>query len=183
MRLFVGAAELLMRQSGIVALHAVTSTNALHFAYGTTANDETRRLLLLQNAAFLPLFRQAMTEAEQNEDRLDQLEPIKIDADSPTAIEEIFAAVSDDRGCRWKNAGYLEAGGDPQRLIDAARLLIFLKGDNAHDYKFSTAVLEDYYHVSPGLAQSLSGRQRVQAAWLDKPDNRLVDRTRAALRA
>ncbi|HZZ27241.1 MAG TPA: hypothetical protein VFE46_04470 [Pirellulales bacterium] len=34
-------------------------------------------------------------------------------------------------------------------FIDAARLLVFLKGNNAHDYKFSSAVLEDYYHVSP----------------------------------
>ncbi len=33
--LFVGAEELLMRQPGIIALHAVTSTNALHFAYKT----------------------------------------------------------------------------------------------------------------------------------------------------
>jgi hypothetical protein len=31
--LFQGAGELLMRQPGLVALHAVTSTNALHFAY------------------------------------------------------------------------------------------------------------------------------------------------------
>jgi hypothetical protein len=30
-----------------------------------------------------------------------------------------------------------------------ARRLIFLKGDNAHDYKFSAAVLEDYFNVSP----------------------------------
>ena len=27
----------------------------------------------------------------------------------------------------------------PQPLIDAARVLIFLKGYNAHDYKFSSA--------------------------------------------
>ena len=43
-----------MRRPGIVALHAVTSTNALHFAYQTSSNSETRQLLLLQNAAFLP---------------------------------------------------------------------------------------------------------------------------------
>ena len=46
-----------MRQPGLVALHAVTSTNALHFAYQTCESDETRKMLLLQNAAFLPLFR------------------------------------------------------------------------------------------------------------------------------
>ena len=46
--------ELLMRQPGIVGLHYVTSINALHFAYQTSSNDETRRMMLLQAAAFLP---------------------------------------------------------------------------------------------------------------------------------
>jgi hypothetical protein len=58
--LFDGSGELLMRQPGIVALHAATSTNALHHAYRVSADDETRRLLLLQNAAFVVLFREAM---------------------------------------------------------------------------------------------------------------------------
>ena len=38
----------------------MTSANALHYAYQTSANDETRRMLMLQAAAFLPMFRQAM---------------------------------------------------------------------------------------------------------------------------
>src|SRR6185369_14729603 len=54
---FATAGELLMRRPGILSLHASTSTNALHFAFQNSANDETRRLLLLQNAAFLTLFR------------------------------------------------------------------------------------------------------------------------------
>ena len=58
--LFLTAGELLMRQPGIVGIHCVTSANALHFGYQTSANDETRRLLMLQAAAFLPMFRQAM---------------------------------------------------------------------------------------------------------------------------
>jgi hypothetical protein len=56
--LLTGAGELLMRQPGIVALHAVTTTNAMHYAFQMVSSDETRRMLLLQNAAFLP-FRQA----------------------------------------------------------------------------------------------------------------------------
>src|SRR5262249_33203341 len=52
--------ELLMRQPGIVGLHCVTTVNALHYAYQATGNDETRRLMLLQAAAFLPMFREAM---------------------------------------------------------------------------------------------------------------------------
>jgi hypothetical protein len=66
-------------------------------------------------------------------------------------------------------------------LIDAARLLVFLKGTNAHDYKFSSAVLEDYYHVSPSwrnryLAASVFNLRGSRLA-----DNQLVERTRAAL--
>ena len=48
-----------MRQPEIVPLHAVTTTNALRFAYQSSSDDETRRLLMLQNAAFLPMFRVA----------------------------------------------------------------------------------------------------------------------------
>jgi hypothetical protein len=44
---------------------------------------------------------------------------------------------------------YLHDGGSVQDLMSAARRLIFLKGDNARDYKFSAAVLEDYFNVSP----------------------------------
>ena len=54
-----GSCELLMRKTGIVSLHSVTSSNALHFAHETSANKETRLMLLLQNAAFVPSFRQA----------------------------------------------------------------------------------------------------------------------------
>ena len=66
-------------------------------------------------------------------------------------------------------------------LMTAARRLIFLKGTDAHDYKFSSAALEDYYHASP------TWRARFLASsvyWLkgsgDK-DNNLVKRARAAL--
>jgi len=53
---------------------------------------------------------------------LDTLEPIKIDVDSPAAIEEIFADVNNDPlRAAGKVLGYLDAGGDPRRLIDAAR--------------------------------------------------------------
>src|SRR5262249_15478215 len=58
--LFAGAGELLLRQPGIVSLHAITSTNALHYAFQASGDDQTRRLLMLQNAAFLPMFRAAL---------------------------------------------------------------------------------------------------------------------------
>src|SRR5688572_5139023 len=55
--IFEGAGELLMRAPGILSLHATTFTNAIYYAFEHCHDDQTRRLLLLQNAAFIPLFR------------------------------------------------------------------------------------------------------------------------------
>jgi hypothetical protein len=185
--LFVGAGELLVRQPGIVALHAVTSTNALRFAFETAADDETRRLLLLQNAAFLPLFRGAMTRRGKiAEERLDKLEPIAVEsvADAPKVIDEIFTDVGGNNlDAARKVLGYLEAGGDPQQFIDAARVLVFMKGNNAHDYKFSAAVLEDFYHVSPNWRNRYLASSVFNLRGSKQKDNSLVKRTRAALKA
>ena len=54
------AGELLMRQPGIATLHSVTSSNALHYAYMTAGDTDLRLRLLLQNAAFIPLFRNTL---------------------------------------------------------------------------------------------------------------------------
>ena len=114
--LFDGAGELLLRQPGIVSLHAVTSTNALHYAYQASGNDETRRLLLLQNAAFLPLFREAMGgRGKVGDARIDQLEPLsRAAANGTAAIEEIFAEVGRDRTPAARKAlAYLQADRSP----------------------------------------------------------------------
>jgi hypothetical protein len=194
--MFLASGELLMRQPGIVGLHTVTTTNALYQAYLNSGVDATRRFVLLQNAAFLPMFLEAMRgRGSVGDVTIESLEPAPLMGDQAAAAEEIFADVSRDKMQATRKAlGYLgeptaessepaaaegmaRAGG----LITAARRLIFLKGNDAHDYKFSSAVLEDYYHVSP------EWRNRYLAAsmhWLTgsgEPDNDLVQRTRAAL--
>jgi hypothetical protein len=180
--LFDGAGELLLRQPGIVSLHTVTSTNALHFAYQSSGNDETRRLLLLQNAAFLPLFREVMGgRGRLGERRIDQLEAEPTKENGPKALEEIFADVSrDPMTAARKVLAYLKDNPRPEELIDAARLLIFLKGQNAHDYKFSSAVLEDYFHVSPGWRDRFLAASVFNLRGSQEPDNQLVQRVREA---
>jgi hypothetical protein len=174
--LFQHSAEMLMRRPGIVPLHACTSTNAMHYAYQHSFNDETRRFLLLQNAAFLTMFR----------DRGGVKEGIAIDqfeaAGGTPNLEEIFAEVSGNKvKAAQKALAHLRAAKDPKPFIDAAQRLIYLKGTGSHDYKFSSAVLEDYYHLSP------ANRDRFLAAstsWLQgskKEDSKLVARTRAAM--
>ncbi len=181
--LFVGAGELLVRQPGIVALHAVTSTNALRFAWQTSDNDETRRLLLLQNASFLAMFRAAMfgrgTVKPYN---LDEMQPVSLEGGGEKALEEIFADISrDKKKAAGKVLAYVDGHPDPKELIDAARLMIFLKGNNAHDYKFSSAVLEDYANVSPQWRGKFLASSVFNLRGSGGPDNALVQRTRAAL--
>jgi hypothetical protein len=181
--IFVGAGELLVRQPGIVALHAMTTSNALRYAWGTTDNDDTRRMLLLQNASFVSMFRQAMTgRGEVKPYQLDQLQPVSLEADGEKAVEEILADTSRDKmKAAGKMLAYLQTHPEPTELVDAARVLIFLKGNNAHDYKFSSAVLEDYQRLSPEWRGRFLASTVFNLRGSAEPDNALVKRTRAAL--
>jgi len=178
--LLAAAAELPMRKAGIVSLHAVTSSNALRYAFDTAGDDHTRLTLLLQNASFVPLFRKAMGNVEQRP--IDRLEPEAPKGEGKEALAEIFAEVSRDRASAARKAlGYLQAHPQPQELIDVARLLVFLKGNDAHDYKFSSALLEDWGKLSsPWRERYLaSGMHLLRGS--AAPDNGLVNRVRAAL--
>lgn len=177
---FLGAGELLMRQPGIVGLHTLTTANALRYAYGATGDDNTRKLLLLQAASFLPLFRNQMG-AKIGNARIDKLaaEP----SDGELTVGQVFHALSTDKAKAARLAmAVLATGGTARKeLHDTARRLVFLKGTDSHDYKFSSAVLEDAAHVSP------ASRDRFLAAslfWLKGsagPDAPVVKRAHAAL--
>jgi len=178
--------ELLMGQPGIVALHAMTSTNALRYAFVTCGDDHTRRKIILQNAAFVSLFRDAMGgPGKVGEARIDTFEPAtKSDAPADAALEEIFSSISGDRGvASRKLLAYLDAGGDPKPFLDGARRLIFLKGTNAHDYKFSAAVLEDFHTLAPTWRNRYLASSVFNLRGSGDQDNALVERTRTAFGA
>ena len=179
---FVGSGELLMRRPGIIGLHALTTANALHYAYRTSADDSTRRMLLLQACAFLPKFRQsAMGRGRVSGATVDALQPVALD-EPASAAEEIFAEVSRDRmRAAGKLKSYLAAGGDPRQIINTARRLVFLKGRDAHDYKFSSAVLEDYGHTSREWRDLFLCLGLFNLRGAGERDNGLVQRTRTAL--
>ncbi len=175
---FEASAELMMRSPGILALHATTFTNAVHYAWQRCADDETRRLLLLQNVSLLPLFRGEPRAGVE----IDAIEPLAPRDAGPGAIEEIVAEMDRDRPiAARKVTGFLQGGGDPRALADAVRRLIFLKGTDSHDYKYSSAVLED------ALAVGASSRVRMLAAGVHyfkspaDPDTALARRARAAI--
>jgi hypothetical protein len=180
--LLAGSGELLMRQPGIVSLHAVTTSNALRYAYATSGNPDTRRMALLQNAAFLPLFRAAMQlRGDVSQRQLDQLEPFPIAARDPDTLDGIFADVSGDRmQAARKVLAYLREA-PAESLINQARRLVFLHGTDSHDYKFSSAVLEDYYHMSPEWRDRYLATAVFRLRGSGEPRNPIVERTRVAL--
>jgi hypothetical protein len=179
-----GAGEVLARRPGIVPLHAVTTMNAMRYAFSASGNDDTRRWILLQGAAFIPLFRGEMVKRNgaPPEQPIDKLEPLAPTGKGAQAIEEIFADVGKDRTTAARKVlAYLKDGQPAKSLIDAARVLIFMKGTDAHDYKFSSAVLEDYHHVSPEWRDRFLASSFYYLRGSQGPDNALMQRVRKAL--
>lgn len=177
--LYNGAGELLMQAPGILSLHAMTFTNAIHYAWHRAQDDGTRRLLLLQNAAFLPLYR---GDRPDKGIHIDTLEPLPPTAKGDESVAEIFADIGKDRlTAARKMLGYLKDNPSPRPIADTARRLVFLKGTNSHDYKFSAAVLEDYERLTPPWRDRLLASSLFYFRGSGEKDNDLVQRTKAAL--
>jgi len=181
------SAELLMRKRGILTLHAVTTANALRFAYEASGDQQTRLMMLLQAASFMPLFRDAAKVAnDAGQVRIDQLQPDPKDSEQGEqgSLDAIFADAGRDRpSAVSKTLAYLDGAGSANQLLNTARRLVFLKGNDAHDYKFSSAVLEDYAHVSPAWRNRFLAASMFYLSGSGQKDNALVKRTRAALEA
>lgn len=174
--LLAAAGEFLMRQTDIAMIHAVTTTNALHFAYTECSDDRLRRMLLLQAASFMVMFR---SRGKWGEDaaRIDSLE-----AEAASGPDEVLSRIGPDTaGAARRVLGLARRPGGAKALMDAARLLVFLKGDDAHDYKFSSAVLEDYGAVSPAWRDRFLAANVFNLQGSGFRDNALVARVRAAL--
>ena len=173
---FAGSSELMLRQPAIPALHAVTTTNAMHYLHRTCSDDVLRRRILLQNTSFLPMFREFMhSRGEVGDVRIDAL-------DADDTIDSTEAVLAAGRRADGAKAILGFVGDDSARaleVIDSVRRRIFLNGTDAHHYKFSSAVLEDFFHVSPTWRNQLlaCGTQYLPGSG----ENSLVDRIRDAL--
>ncbi|XZE51673.1 hypothetical protein SH139x_003334 [Planctomycetaceae bacterium SH139] len=180
--LFLSAGEMLMRQPGIISLHSSTTTNAMQYAFRTAHNRKTRLRLLLQNAAFMPHFRQSMqSRGDVGEQRIEQFAQPREHAQQPS-VNTIFATISNNRpGAADQLLHFLSSGGRAEDVITGARRLVFLKGTDSHDYKFSSAVLEDYRAVSPQFRDSYLAAAAYLLPGSGDRDNGLVDRIREAL--
>lgn len=182
--LFLASAELLGQQPGIVSLHSLTTANALKFAFDATGDDQTRRMMILQNAAYLPAFREAAKRRGALGDfRVLDLQPQSAGATTEGLTEILSDISSDKQRAASKILAYVNSEDAAESFIDAARALIFAKGNDSHDYKFSSAVLEDYYHVSPQWRGRFLASTVFHLKGAGDKDTGLLQKTRAAFGA
>ncbi len=186
--LFVGAAEQLIRQPGIVALHGMTSTNALSYLFRTSTDDRTRQLLLLQNAAFLVQFRETMTGegpfgGPWGEGRIDDLLPLEPSSSDGASLGEIFDLIGRDgvTASRKALAFLKKESRRADEFMRVARRLSMIKCRNGHDYKFSAAILEDTPRVSPEWRDRYLAASVHYLRGTSMKDNPLVSVTRELL--
>src|SRR5207237_308448 len=96
--------------------------------------------------------------------------------------DSIFDTVKDNKNqAAQQTLGYARANPEPHDFINRARTLIFMKGRDTHDYKFSSAVLEDYLNVSPDWRARFLATSVFNLKGSRDTDSPLVQRTRAAL--
>ncbi len=173
--------EWLTKAPGIVSLHAVTATNALHYIFNASGDDANRRLALLQAVGWIPAYRDRI-KVKQGVG-LDALEPESVSAKGDEAVVEPFDAIGTDRGLAARKVlGYLKAGGSTDTLFAAARRMIFHKGKDSHEYKYGAAVWEECLLASdPKWQAPLAAASMFYVPGTKTPDSPLMKRARAAV--
>jgi len=175
--------ELMMHKPDILALHATTSTNALHYIFGASGDDLTRRLALLQAVGWQPMFRNRtkLTDA-------DGIDSLKTNSDlavssGDESVAEIFTTVNDDRKkAAAKVQAYLGRGGSSDLIFDAARRMIFHKGAESHQYKYGAAVAEEFlWSTEPRWRSPIVATSMFYLPGAKSPDSPLMNRAREAI--
>ena len=77
-----------MRQPGIVSLHAVTTTNALGYAF-RREHPDLRLKILLQNASFVALFLRRMKAGKVADKRIGEIDSSSV-GDGTAEIDDIL---------------------------------------------------------------------------------------------
>ena len=180
---FLGAGELLMKQPGIIGLHGLTTANAMHFLWKTTSELDIRKRILLQACSFNPMFREsAKGRGKLNAATLEQLATEERSDKEKASIKSVLAKISSNRMEAAKSLrSFLSGGGSSHQFVNEARRVLFEKGSDAHDYKFSSAVLEDYANISPQWRDEFLAMSVFNMKGTGHSDNRLINRIRTAV--
>jgi hypothetical protein len=194
---FLAAGEQTMNtnQASGAPLHATTGVNALRFAYGATADEQDRLLLLLQAVSWTVRYRNGNLGSPVS---ITNLAPEEILSSGDEAAEEIVAMLTAGGDASRGPVVYRE---QPQRL-DAARkalrfgeqypgdellfrralrLLPAKAGWDVHQIKFPVAMLQNYRWISPAWRRHYLAQSTYSFLGSGLPDTALIQQVRAAL--
>src|SRR5262245_38923769 len=204
----LAAAELMVRHQsgwGLASrpLHANTSTNALHYAFRTCTTPRTRLLALLQAVAWAA-GRTRGDLADLRDVKIAELSAAKVPARAEDAVAEVFALLP-SRTYRWDAEGKKAVLGYGKReeadeacrkvfvlvrerpevvpqLVQAAHSWLCRKAsEDAHEYKFLAAILEDAACVSPAWQPHLLAASVHYFHGQHTPDNPVMLHVQEAL--
>ena len=151
----LAAAELRMRARAsavLASIHAVTSANALHYAYLAATDPQDRFLLLLQAVGWMGQFR---TWAGTRPDSLrpfaiSDMEPDGDNEPLERSIAETFAGIPSNLDAAAARAFRLARDlPSRQAFLASALRLTSAKVNEVHYYKYLAALIEDAPLVSP----------------------------------
>ncbi len=179
----LASGELIMKQPKIQGIHAVTSTNALHYAFRTAANPETRLLLMLHGVAWMVRFRESMQSGGFRPVKITEL-PVETVSDDPAhAAAEVLELIGPNTPSAAARAFALaKRHPDPDAYTKMARRLIFRKGTDAHHYKYAAAVFEDYATVSPQWQPHMLATSVYYLRGSHDPDSKIMTRAIESVR-
>jgi hypothetical protein len=205
----LATAELMVRHKsgwGLASrpLHANTSTNALHHAFRTCTAARTRLLALLQAVAWAAA-RTGADLGDLRDMKITELPAARVPARAEDATAEIFSLLP-SRTYRW-DAGVRKAvlGYGKRDDADEACSKVFIlarerpdvvplfaqaahswlcrkANDDAHEYKFLAAILEDAACVSRALRPHLLAASVHYFHGIKTPDNPVIRQVQEALR-
>ena len=113
---------------------------------------------------------------------VDELEPIAPTVSDETAIKKIFEDLGGNRRAAAQEIlGNLQSGRSARLLVERIRKLAAFKSNDAHDFKYTSAALESFQHVSPAWRARYLTCGAMHFGGPDQRDNPIVGRTRAAL--
>lgn len=184
-------------------LHANTSTDALHYAFRTCSTPRTRLLALLQAVAWAAS-RTGGDLADLRDVKISELSAARVPTKAEDGVAEVFALLP-SRTYRWDAEGKKAVLGYGKReeadeacrkvfvlarerpevvplFLQAAHIWLCRKAnDDAHEYKFLAAILEDAARVSPAWQPHLLAASVHYFHGQQTPDNPVMQHVREAL--
>ena len=133
-------------RAALLSVHPVTVINAFHYGWRQTKREETRRLLILQAAGWMPLMRQALARIVDHQMAGNGLEHLgsSVSRDGENR-EALFHLRSPDK----MRLHLDQSKGDDLWYLDRLRHHLLRKGVENHQFKYGAAMAEEAYLIHP----------------------------------